>query len=189
MLLGCPVSSLHAEEFIPMPSKLDSFKFYSDARFRFQAEDSDSSEPRSRLGCRLHAGADGGFKDTGFSMGVRLETASTNDSTSNTLGGFFSKVGDEIFAGKAFLQWEGDNVETYLGKHSPPFVIDSAFWDSGINPEGNSESFSSGDLSWSFGQYIIGDELEDRVGSVSDAFMFAWRQVADSHYDFLVTQK
>lgn len=155
-----------------MPSKLEKLKLYSDARFRYQAEEVNGADTRSRFRYRLRAGADADFKDSGFSMGARLETSDANDSTNNTFGGFFSKVGDELFVGLAYLGWEGDDVEISLGKHKHPFVIDSAFWDSDINPEGISETFKVGDVSYNFGQYIISDEREDRSGSDSDAFMF-----------------
>lgn len=162
---------------IPMPSKLDKLKFYSDARFRFQGEDTDSKDTRTRFRYRLRAGVDAAFKDTGYSMGVRLETASANDSTNATLGGFFDKAGDELFVGLAYLGWEGDDVEINLGKHKNPFVMDKAFWDGDINPEGISESFTAGDVTYTFGQYIVSDEREDKSGSESDAFLLGAQAV------------
>ncbi|MDQ8198123.1 putative porin [Pelagicoccus enzymogenes] len=177
VIAGSLVSTAQAQEFIPMPSKLDSLKLYGDARFRFQAEEINSGDTRSRFRYRVRAGADASFKDTGFKMGIRLETAEASDSTNATLGGFFDKAGDELFVGKAYLSYEGDDFEILLGKHSHPFTIDSAFWDSDIAPEGISESFSVGDMSYNFGQYIISDERENRSGSESDAFMFVAQAV------------
>ncbi len=170
-LFGSYASTAHAEEYIPMPSKLDSLKLYSDARFRFQAEDTDNKDTRSRFRYRLRAGVDAGFKDTGFSMGVRVETSEANDSTNSTLGGFFDKVGDGLFVGLAYMDWKGDNAKVSLGKQKNPFIMDHAFWDGDINPEGLSEFFTAGDVTYTFGQYIISDEREDKSGSDSDAFL------------------
>lgn len=173
-LVASSAVSLKAEEkFIPMPSKLEKMKLYGDARFRYQAEEVNGADTRSRFRYRVRMGTDADFKDSGFSMGLRLETSEANDSTNNTFGGFFDKVGDGLFVGLAYLGWEGDDVEILLGKHKNPFVIDSAFWDSDINPEGISETFTAGDVTYTFGQYIISDEREDRSGHQSDAFLLA----------------
>lgn len=155
---------------VPMPKALDGLKLYGDARFRFQGEDVDGADIRQRWRYRARFGADYAFKESPFSMGMRMETSSANDSTNANFGGFFDKVGDELRLGLAYLEYSGEEMTVSLGKHKHPFVVSSAFWDSDINPEGASESFEAGPMTYHFGQYVIDEEREDKGGS--DEFMF-----------------
>ncbi|MDQ8203933.1 putative porin [Pelagicoccus sp. SDUM812003] len=167
------VASAAPANAVPMPKALDNLKLYGDARFRFQGEDVDDNDTRLRWRYRARFGAEYGFAESPFSLGVRVESGSANDSTNNNFGGFFDKVGDELFLGLVYLNYEGENMEISLGKHKHPFTIDGAFWDGDINPEGISESFDFGSWKLNLGQYIIDEEREDKAGSGDDDFLFA----------------
>lgn len=167
-------------EFISLPKHVSSMKLYGDARFRYQYENaksfgSDSNKDRSRWRYRVRIGTDMDFKDSNFSMGIRAETAKGNDSTNANFGGYFDKVGDELFVGLAFLKYDTDDMTILLGKHKKPFKISSAWWDSDINPEGISETFAFGDVSVNLGQYIIDEEREDKGDA--DDFLFIGQAV------------
>ncbi|MBC2604973.1 putative porin [Pelagicoccus albus] len=173
---SAPVApSAPAANAVPMPKALDGLKLYGDARFRFQAEDVDDASTRQRWRYRARFGADYAFKESPYSMGLRLETSSANDSTNANFGGFFDKTGDEVRLGLVYMKYAGDDVTVQLGKHKHPFKISSAFWDSDINPEGVSESFSAGGITYNLGQYVISEEREDKGGE--DDFMFAAQAV------------
>ncbi len=157
---------------VPMPKALGGLKLYGDARFRFQGEDIDDADTRQRWRYRARLGANYDFKESPFSMGMRLETAKANDSTNANFGGFFDKTGDELYLGLVYLSYEGEDFDVHLGKHKHPFKISSAFWDSDINPEGLSEIFNLGDFQINLGQYVIDEEREDRAGAGDDDFLF-----------------
>ena len=157
---------------VPMPKSLENLKLYGDARFRLQSEEVDSADTRTRFRYRARVGANYYFKESPFSMGLRMESSSANDSTNQTYGGFFDKTGDEVYFGLAYLKYAGEDMTISAGKHKHPFKISSQFWDSDINPEGISESFEAGNFTFNFGQYIIDDEREDRAGAGDDDFLF-----------------
>ena len=156
---------------VPMPKALGGLKLYGDARFRYQAEDIDDADTRSRWRYRARLGADYDFRESPFSMGMRLETGEANDSTNADWGGYFDKSSDELRLGLVYLNYADEDMSLSLGKHTHPFAISSAFWDSDVNPEGLSESFRLGaNLNLNFGQYVIDNEREDRGGS--DDYLF-----------------
>lgn len=128
------VKATAAAAAVPMPKALDGLKLYGDARFRYQGEDVDDKDFRSRWRYRARLGADYSFADSPFSMGMRLETAAANDSTNVNFGGFFDKVGDGVNLGLVYLDYKTDTTHVSLGKHKNPFFIDGAWWDSDINP-------------------------------------------------------
>lgn len=156
---------------IPMPKSLGGLKLYGDARFRFQGEDVDGADSRTRWRYRARFGADYDFANSPFSMEVRLESALANDSTNVTFGGFWDKGDDALRVGLLNLKYETDNLSFVLGKQKSPFTLDNSFWDSDLAPEGLSESFRSGNWDFRFGQYLVDDEREDRGGG--DDFLFA----------------
>ncbi len=162
---------------MPMPSNLSGLKLYGDARFRYQYENAEKisgeNNDRSRWRYRARFGADMTFAESGFSMGARLETSSSNDSTNVNYGGFFDKAGDELYLGLAYLRYQNEVGDFYLGKHKQPFYLSKAFWDSDINPEGLSESFSAGNWTFTSGQYIIDEERESRSPSSEDDYLIA----------------
>lgn len=157
---------------VPMPKSLDNLKLYGDARFRYQGEEVNDARIRNRWRYRVRFGADYSFRESPFSMGLRLETADANDSTNINFGGFFDKSDDALHVGLAYLDYSGENLSVTLGKHKRPFEISDAWWDSDLNPEGLSESFSAGDWTFNFGQYVIDEERENRSGAGNDDFLF-----------------
>lgn len=156
---------------IPMPKSLSGVKLYGDARFRFQGEDVDGADTRTRWRYRARFGADYDFANSPFSMGARLESALANDSTNVTYGGFWDKGDDALRLGLLYLKYETDNMSFVAGKQKSPFTLDGSFWDSDLTPEGLSETFNAGNWDFRFGQYIIDDEREDKGGG--DDFLFA----------------
>ena len=98
--------------YIPMPSKLKGLKLYGDARFRYQYENarsqSGNNNDRSRWRYRARFGTDYQFKESAYSVGVRLETGESNDSTNVNYGGFFDKSGDQL--GIRLGEVEGETV-------------------------------------------------------------------------------
>ncbi len=165
-----------AGSFISLPKNVESIKLYGDARFRYQFENAKSfgsttDKERSRWRYRARFGSIVNFKDSNVSMGVRAETSKNNDSTNANFGGYFDKVGDELFLGLVYITYEGENLTVSAGKQKHPFKISSAWWDSDINPEGISESFSVGDWNFNFGQYIV-DETKESSSSGEDDFLF-----------------
>jgi hypothetical protein len=167
--------------YIPMPSKLKGLKLYGDARFRYQYENarsqSGNNNDRSRWRYRARFGTDYQFKESGYSVGVRLETGESNDSTNVNYGGFFDKSGDQLGIGLLYLRYKGEDWDLQLGKHKMPFMLSKAFWDSDLNPEGVSESYKNGNWTYTFGQYVIDEEKESKQTpsgpKVDDDFLFA----------------
>ena len=168
------------QNYIALPSNLSGLKLYGDARFRYQYENarsqSGNNNDRSRWRYRARFGADYQFKESDFSMGMRLETGESNDSTTTNYGGFFDRTGDQLGLGLLYLNYKGDDWNISLGKHKMPFMLSKAFWDSDLNPEGLSESYANGNWTYIFGQYVIDEEKESKeiVGGprVDDDFMF-----------------
>jgi len=159
---------------IDINDSVESLKFYGDLRLRYQFENAakqniDDTTNRSRWRYRLRAGIDYEF-DSNWSAGLRVETASANDSTNANWGGFFDKQNDDLYLGLAYAQYSSEDMEITLGKHKQPFNISGAFWDSDINPEGISEEFAFEDFSLRFGQYII-DEEDNRKNLAEDDFL------------------
>jgi hypothetical protein len=166
-------------------SAVKGVKLYGDVRMRYQWEDAASNggsgdRERQRLRYRLRIGADYQFSDN-FRAGIRLETANGNNSTNVTFGDGgnapFSKNADGVGVGLAYLTYENDdifdagfadNFVVTIGKMKNGFMIDKAFWDGDINPEGafqeigwNGVLHDDLDLTFRAGQFIMtGDDRE-----------------------------
>lgn len=173
IVTGATYSQLQAEEgaFVSLPKNVSNIELYGDARFRFQYEDVEDKDGRSRWRYRARLGANVKFDNPAYSMGFRLETGEANDSTNANFGGYFDKVGDELFLGLVFMKYTADDWDLTIGKHKQPFTIQKAWWDGDINPEGLSETFAVGDVTVKLGQYII-DEEDERKASGGDDFLF-----------------
>lgn len=170
-------------------SAVKGVKLYGDARMRYQWENAQDSQngtanpnnDRSRFRYRLRLGADYQFSEN-WKSGIRLETSESNDSTNNNFGGYFDKVGDEVYVGLVYLEYEtnspvlfgldvADYFDLRMGKHLQPFLISSAWWDGDINPEGFSEQIAWNnigtqglDFTLRGGQYVI-SETDNRANS------------------------
>ncbi len=159
---------------LKLNSAVKVFNPYGDLRLRYQAEDTSkpgaNSQQRSRWRYRLRAGLNYGF-DSNWSAGIRLETASANDSTNANFGGFFDKQGDEVYVGLIFAKYASDTFEFIAGKHKHPYHIPSAFWDSDINPEGFSEVWYTDNITIRASQFVI-DEEDERKPGAEDDFLF-----------------
>ena len=176
-----PAGSSDAYRYVPMPSKLGGLKLFGDARFRYQYENakkirSDDNKDRSRWRYRARFGAEYDFLESGFSMGTRIETSSSNDSTNANFGNVFDKSGGGLYIGRLYLDYEGEDWSLTLGKQGSPFTLPKAIWDSDLNPEGVTERFKFGGTNITLGQYIV-DEEDERgqvVGGprVEDDFLF-----------------
>lgn len=162
------------------------FEIKSDARFRYQYEDvqkagSDHREERSRWRYRVKVGAYYHFTN-GWNAGVQLETSDSADSTNTDFGGYFDKNGDDLFLGQIYLDYSNphdwaDLVNLTFGKKKHPFLIDGAFWDSDIKPEGFTQQLGwrqAGD-SWftlRAGQYLIDEAKESTGDDARDDWLF-----------------
>ncbi|MEM6885850.1 MAG: putative porin [Verrucomicrobiota bacterium] len=165
-------------------SAVKGVKLYGDIRLRYQWDDANGGgtvdDERQRLRYRMRIGADYQFADN-FRAGMRFETGAGNNTTNNTFGdggnGPFDDTGDALLVGLAYLTYENDdifgsglvdNVEITLGKMKNQFMIDGAFWDSDINPEGAYQAVSwdgvfvdNFDITLRTAQYIMtGDDRE-----------------------------
>lgn len=195
-------------------SSITELKLYGDARVRYQYENNQDQggsgdADRSRFRYRLRLGAEVSLLNN-FKAGVRIETGEANDSTNRDFGGYFDKVGDEVYVGLAYLQYTNSfdalNVlDVRVGKHLHPFFFaassfNNGFWDTDINPEGISEQFGWGNQNEGFaltlraGQYIISDTDnratdpdEDQTGDNEDAGLYVGQVEFKYSFDLKTT--
>ncbi len=167
---------------IPMPSQLSNLTLGGNARFRYHYENAESrsgeNNDRSRWRYRIRLGSIYQFKESPYSLGVQLETATSNDSNNANFGGFFDKAGGGINLGRLYLNYRGDDWNITFGKHASPYYLPKMLWDGDLNIEGISESISRGAWTFTAGQYIIDEENESKetVGGQSvtdDALLMA----------------
>ena len=167
---------------IPMPSQLSNLTLSGNARFRYHYENAESrsgeNNDRSRWRYRIRLGSIYQFKESPYSLGVQLETATSNDSNNANFGGFFDKAGGGINLGRLYLNYRGDDWNITFGKHASPYYLPKMLWDGDLNIEGISESISRGSWTFTAGQYIIDEENESKetVGGQSvtdDALLMA----------------
>lgn len=167
---------------VPMPSKLSNLTLTGNARFRYHYENAESrsgeNNDRSRWRYRIRLGSIYQFKESPYSLGVQLETATSNDSNNANFGGFFDKSGGGMSVGRMYLNYKGDDWNITFGKHASPFYMPKMLWDGDLNIEGLSESISRGAWTFTAGQYIIDEENESKetVGGQSvtdDALLMA----------------
>ncbi len=169
-------------ESISMPSKLSNIKLSGDARFRYHYENGESrsgeNNDRSRWRYRIRLGSIYDFKESPFSLGVRLETATSNDSNNTNFGGFFDKSGGGMNVGQLYLAYRGEDWRITFGKQGTSFYLPKMLWDGDLNPEGLTESITRGAWTFTAGQYIIDEENESKetIGGPSvtdDALLMA----------------
>ena len=167
---------------VPIPGKLSNVMLTGNARFRYHYENAESrsgeNNDRSRWRYRIRLGSIYQFKESPYSLGVQLETATSNDSNNANFGGFFDKSGSGMSVGRMYLNYKGDDMNITFGKHASPFYMPKMLWDGDLNIEGLSESISRGAWTFTAGQYIIDEENESKetVGGQSvtdDALLMA----------------
>jgi hypothetical protein len=172
---------------------------------------------RWRFSVRL--GVRGDLVNDDFYYGLRLETAQNERSPWVTFGsggsspynGPFSKSGDVIYLGQAYLGWRPASwLDVSVGKVPQPLYTTSMVWDSDITPEGLVEklSFRSGpaDIFATLGQFIYqdvtptsaaaieggnGNSSSYWLGNYSDqnAYLLAWQLGLTYHMDTNVSFK
>ncbi|MEM1158595.1 MAG: putative porin [Verrucomicrobiota bacterium] len=183
-------------------SAVKGVKLYGDVRFRYQWESSKrATSERQQLRYRVRLGADYQFTDN-FRAGVRASTAASETSTNVTLAGFGGGgIGnnDQLKMDLWYLIYENDdmfgsglvdNVQFGLGKFKQPFMIDKAFWDGDINPEGFYQSvgwddlFVDGlDVQFTAGQFVTnGAELEGAATTQNGSMDFLFAQEVKFKY-------
>ena len=151
---------------VPIPGKLSNVMLTGNARFRYHYENAESrsgeNNDRSRWRYRIRLGSIYQFKESPYSLGVQLETATSNDSNNANFGGFFDKSGSGMSVGRMYLNYKGDDLNITFGKHASPFYMPKMLWDGDLNIEGLSESISRGAWTFTAGQYIIDEENESK---------------------------
>jgi hypothetical protein len=175
-------SSYASAPSVPMPSKLSNLTLSGNARFRYHYENIESrsgeNNDRSRWRYRIRLGSIYQFKESPYSLGVQLETATSNDSNNANFGGFFDKSGGGTYVGRMYLNYKGEDWNITFGKHASPYYLPKMLWDGDLNIEGISESTTRGAWTFTAGQYIIDEENESKavVGGQSvtdDALLMA----------------
>jgi hypothetical protein len=173
---------------IQIDSSVKELKFYGDARYRFQWDETGPQtkgyshvlQQRERL--RLRLGADAKLADD-FVVGFQLSTGKNADSDNSTIadtnegGAGFSKL--PIYISKAYLGWEPrKGLNLVLGKQANPFYFNDQglVWDADINPAGVSEKAELHKLlGWvgpwevtvTAGQFVFQDNKETVIGTTA----------------------
>jgi hypothetical protein len=154
-----------------LSTPITELELYGDARFRYEYRggETDDNSPLARPGpgvaghndwqerdrerYRLRLGLRGTLLDDWF-FGVRFETSQNPRSTNVTFGddtsgsttasfnGPFSKTGDGIYVGQAYVGYRGfPDLTLTVGKMPNPLVSAFMVWDPDINPEGLAEQW------------------------------------------------
>ncbi len=177
------------ENRIHIADTVDSLELYANARFRYHNQGLEStsgkSTHRSRPRYRLKFGAVTQFKDSPFLLGAQLETATSNDSNNADFGGFWDKKGGGINVGRLYFNYKiDDNTRVTFGKHGGIYTLPNMLWDGDLNPEGISETWKIGDVTFNAGQYLIDNENESRATpgdpKVDDDFMLMIQAILKS---------
>ncbi|MEM9399592.1 MAG: putative porin [Verrucomicrobiota bacterium] len=181
---------------------------FGDVRLRYQWEndggnfgDVGGNNDRSRWRYRLRAGAVYEFTDN-FKSVVRFETGGSNDSTNTNFGGYFDKTNDDIYVGQAYLEWENNDIfdsglvdyaNFAFGKQNmiKRFMMQKAWWDGDINPEGITaqlgwdDIFTDGlDFTLRGGAFITHEVREDRAPTSGDSDSFLGVYQAEVKYSW-----
>lgn len=164
-----------------------------DGRIRYQYDNEVTNSPgaagpnndRSRYRYRFRL-ATTALLNSGWSLGLRLETAEGATSTNDDFGAAgstnFAKTGNTAFVGQLFVgyaanNWMGmtDAVDFKVGKHQHPFFVPGVngfYIDSDVNVEGLSEQFTWFDApakGWRLdlrgGQYLLANNSRTTVGT------------------------
>ncbi|HEX9759016.1 MAG TPA: putative porin [Nitrospiria bacterium] len=153
---------------------VDEIKLKGDLRLRHESfwKNPDQDRHRQRLRLRVETK----FKISDFTAGIRIASGSADQtSTNQTFDNLFSSK--DIFLDRAYLSWKGANTEWLKltgGKMAIPFFTfysTDIVWDSDVNPEGFSESFSfpiGSEIFVNLGQFV----LDEDSGSNKDQWMF-----------------
>ncbi len=169
------------ENIIQVSEQVGSVKLYANARYRFHHQDLVSASGqrtyRRRPLYRVKLGSVTQFEDSPFSLGVQLETATTNDSTNTDFGGFWDKRGGGINVGRFYVDYHiDDDTRVTFGKHGGIYTLPTMLWGSDLNPEGLSQRWKSGPVTFLAGQYLIDNENESLATAtdpeVGDDYMF-----------------
>ena len=164
----------------------------------------------------VRIGLRGDLADDDFYYGVRLETSPNERSTWNTFGsggsspynGPFSKSGDSVYIGLAYIGWHPASwLDISVGRVPQPLYTTSMVWDSDYTPEGLVEKirFTNGPAEFfaTFGQYVYqdvtptsaaaveGNTSSNFLGNLSDqnAYLLAWQLGLIYHLDTNVSFK
>ena len=156
---------------------------------------------RHRERFRLRIGAKAKTSEN-TEVGFRLATGSGFQNTTNQSADAHAR-GKGIFVDKAYATWKATDMLTITGgKHSRPLFTSSLVWDSDVNPEGLSESYSipitdTAELFANLGQWFI-EELDLKDAGDSDPSLLVYQigstvspskktklQFAVTYYDFV----
>lgn len=151
--------------FAQKSEKKESLKFSGDLRLRFEKDYSvTGKDSRDRARYRFRFGLVHKRGDH-IEIGARLASGNPTDEQSphQTLGNDFGKK--NFFMDKVYFKYKFDSGWVWFGKNSFPFwKQNEMFWDSDVNPEGISVSYSPKDfagpgtkLTLTGGQYVIDD--------------------------------
>jgi len=175
-------------------SAVKGVKLYGDVRMRYQWEDTindngASGRDRSRIRYRARIGAEYQFSDN-FRAGIRGSTNVGENSTNVTLAGFGAGGqgnNDGLYLDLWYLTYENDDifesglvdsVEFTMGKFAlkDRILIDKAFWDGDVNPEGFYQSVGWDDIivdgldvKFNAAQLILNGTERERSGSTTAA--------------------
>ena len=156
---------------LQLGSFISKLQLFGDARLRYEYANAkantggtNQNNDRDRFRYRLRLGALYTY-DAHWSAGVRLETATTENSANADFGRYFDKYGDGVNVGQLWLEYQdkfslfdststvadGKNYKTVtdpgvtvgvdfrLGKAAPQILLSSAWFYDEINPEGLAE--------------------------------------------------
>ena len=164
---------------LQISSFIEKLRLYGDMRLRYQYQNArtttdytnNAGEDRNRYRYRLRLGAEYIY-DEHWSAGVRLETATADNSANVDYGRYFDKYGDSLNVGLAYLEYRnkfslfdspgvaGDDknpgvaadpgvnvgVDARFGKHEKQILLSDAFFYSEINPEGLAQEVTFGNV-------------------------------------------
>ena len=178
---SAPAAPPEPVNIIKISDKVDSLNLYGNARFRYHHQDVVSSAGvhtyRTRPLYRVKLGSVAKFADSPVTLGLQLETATTNDSTNTDFGGFWDKQGGGMNVGRFYVNYDvDDDTRIIVGKHGGIYSIPGMLWAADLNPEGISEIWNVGPVNFRAGQYIIDNENESKTTSgdpaVGDDYLF-----------------
>ena len=145
LLLGLTVVAFSLTLYTPMTATAatelgEGLSVSGDYRFRYEDAERNAggvSSERDRMRYRLRLNLNAKIDD-GTSVGVRLASSSSNNSTMETLGNTAGFGRDTIAIDKAYVNFApASGLNVWLGKNTMPLWQQNEwFWDGDINPEG-----------------------------------------------------
>ncbi|MGF1679125.1 MAG: putative porin [Candidatus Methylacidiphilales bacterium] len=185
-------------------SSVKGVKIYGDVRLRYQYTGTEgfNGNPSDRdagaFRYRMRVGADYKFTDN-FSAGVRFATNVGENSTNITMNSFLSGR-EAIQVDLYYLTYKNsdfyntgwvNHFEVGVGKHKQAFMIDGAFWDSDINPEGayveagwKGVGHQSIDVQARGAAYILEGAFTDTEGAADQGHDFLFAVQTDVKYSW-----